>query len=656
MAESVSRPSLSTVIPQDFLVEALGGPANPTALLDRFPDALYNKSPESHLVRFMYAVLGPSGLGFLARNYLEARLRLEELGVDLFDLDSFFGDPFSFGRILEEQYDLDLGDPILNAEQEAIQAKDAAYRSRALDFVGGARLGTTPEGMRLVAKAGLGHDVEIIENYRFLYDIHSDDPKGLPYFGSTLSTEEMIVVPRRDVSQSEVQQIAIYGTPTGGYITPLFNGRTADNPAFRNIAYNAPARSTYDLTDPTNPVMLAPYGVQEILEAHPDIGRGNVRVTGGPGPDAPWIVQFIGNLASRDVPELSIYGDPNENLTGGDPQRTAKVTTILGGVDASEEVVNIEPRDQYALQQALDRLRSVTTIPTVSSGSGRRSPQPVRSAYATSEFTQVVRFVTGNPAVKWPAVSGPYWIEANVEKQAPRSFGLGKQHYQGFHDIANVASYDESGATNQHIGRFHPDQLALFPVLSNTDSDVIFSADRALADHPEQPIVTLTDATGTAYIKDVYPSQYANLTGVPLVKYKDEQFWASMERTEGTDYLEIDLGSVQVVNFVGFETLRKPVDITIDYDHLDHPTRRKFAPVMPVGTFPDSLNYGPDAGWTYLEFDFSDVTGEPIYTRYLRIALTRRVTSTPFILDPVTQTASPWSVEVRNLRIGRNVV
>jgi hypothetical protein len=71
--------------------------------------------------------------------------------------------------------------------------------------------------------------------------------------------------------------------------------------------------------------------------------------------------------------------------------------------------------------------------------------------------------------------------------------------------------------------------------------------------------------------------------------------------------------------------------------------------------YPDRVSFGREAGWTYLEFHFGDVNGEPLYTRYLRIALTRRESDPPFLFDPVRNVAEPWSVEVRNLRIGRNV-
>lgn len=683
MAESPGLPQITTTIPQDFIIEALGGPEQPSALLDRFPDTLYNKSPDSHLVRLLYVLLGPVGVGQISKSYLEARLALEAMGVELFDLDAFFGDPFAFGRVLEEEYSDDLDGLLDSAAQDRIRSRDARYRSRALDFLGGVRLGNSPEGMRLIARAGLGHDVEIVENYKYLFDVHSDDPKGYRYFGRTASTEEMVVLPRQQVSRSEVQTITLYGSPTGGYITPTFNGRTSDAPGFTNIPYNAPA--TGDWVDNPGWIEVLPdgrrvldrqlvtAGVQDILEAHPDIGHGNVRVEGGPGPDAAWAVTFMGNLSGRDVAEIGLQGDPNQTLTGGDPLRTARVRTTVGGLDASEEIVEIGPREQYHLQQALDRIRAITIIPTVAAATGRHSTVAPLSSFAASEFIEVVRYVTGNPAVKWPTPDGTLWVEASVEHEAPRAVNAQRAHYQGFHNVQATRAYTEAAPadaanyeagiiapdySSEHTGFFSPAQRGLFPVLASAESRARFTVERGLADYAHQPLASVlargTQPTGL--IDGIYPLVYATLPGVPAPTYRFEHFWASLERKAGTDYIEIDLGSPQAVSFIAFETLRKPVDITITYDYLGQAARRKFVtPTRAAGdVWPHRMNYSRDAGWAYLEFDFGDVTGAPVYTRYIRIGFARR-TDVQFLYDTARNVQEPWSVEMRNLRVGRNV-
>jgi hypothetical protein len=233
-APSIITPDFTDSVDQKVFVEPLNGPANPATYLDRFPDEIYNKGLDSRLVKFMYTLMGPAGVGWLHKNYLEARLALSEQGVELFDLDSFFGDPLRFGRILEEQFEDDPSGMLPRSIWEDIRAKDSAYRSRALSYVKGLRAGNTPLGIQLVAEAGLGHSAEVIESYQALFDRFTDEPLGLEYLGRTLTTGEFIILPKRAVAQNEVQQIIITGTPTGGTFTLTFRDKTSPS-----IPYNA---------------------------------------------------------------------------------------------------------------------------------------------------------------------------------------------------------------------------------------------------------------------------------------------------------------------------------------------------------------------------------------------------------------------------------
>jgi hypothetical protein len=114
-----------------------------------------------------------------------------------------------------------------------------------------------------------------------------------------------------------------------------------------------------------------------------------------------------------------------------------------------------------------------------------------------------------------------------------------------------------------------------------TQSDVISTADRVAADYAE-PLVVTTQTNGTGLINGLYPSDYTSLKGVSTIRYKDEQFWSSKaERESGAEFIEIDLGVVQAVNFLTFESIRKPYDIEISYDIYDQAPRRHFVTVTP---------------------------------------------------------------------------
>lgn len=655
---NVTTPDFTGTIDQQFFLAPLGGPQHPQTYLDRFPEEVYARSLDSHLVKFMYALLGPAGVGWLRKNYLEARLKLEDYGIETFDLDAFYGNPLGFSRILEEIYDTDPGGLIPRDKWEEIRAKDAKYRNRALDYVQGARAGNTPFGMHLVARSGLGHEVEIIENYKYIYDQLSDDVLGIPKRGFTNSTEEMIVLPRRELPQSEIQILQINGLASAGSLQLYFPMGEEATHTTAAIAYNA----THDT-------------IQTFLEAIPSIGVGNVKVTGGPLPDQPVTIHFTKRLAFRNVPELQV----SVNSLTGVGVITVTISTDRDGTAQTDEIVNLSDLDKHHLMEALSRIKPVQTIVTFGSSPGLRSHQAFSASFAGSVYNEVVRFVTGAQQVTWPAVAGSNWIEKGIENEAPRALGDLKQHYQGFHNITSITSYTEaalldagysSGAAllvqykNELIGQFSQYQNALFPILhapEGTFGLYQFTADKALADYTEPLTVNnaiAADSKIQSFINGIYPTSYQALPGVPPIKYKEEQFYASIERTEGDDYLEIDLGEPQAINFVYLEVTRKPYNIEVNYDLLDLSPARAWAPVTfePTATNPTRIGYEAKTTnpWLTINYHFTNALGGMIYARYLRLRFSRRIdTNSPF--QAPNGTKFPYSIEVRNLRIGRNV-
>jgi hypothetical protein len=101
---------------------------------------------------------------------------------------------------------------------------------------------------------------------------------------------------------SEVQTVAITGTPAGGTFSLSFNGATT--PA---LAYNA-----------------ATSVVQTALQALSTIGSGNATVTGTAG--SSYVVTFTGALANQNVASLVAVS----SLTGGTTP-TVTVTVTTGG-------------------------------------------------------------------------------------------------------------------------------------------------------------------------------------------------------------------------------------------------------------------------------------------------------------------------------------
>lgn len=103
---------------------------------------------------------------------------------------------------------------------------------------------------------------------------------------------------------SEVQSLAITGTPTGGTFTLTFRGQTTSG-----IAHSANAAT-----------------VQAALEALSTIGSGNVTCTGGALPGTAVTITFASSLANTDVDEITA----TSSLTGGTSPAVAVTVTTQG--------------------------------------------------------------------------------------------------------------------------------------------------------------------------------------------------------------------------------------------------------------------------------------------------------------------------------------
>lgn len=127
------------------------------------------------------------------------------------------------------------------------------------------------------------------------------------YFGGPAGEPAADVAPAQPPCESEIQQVAITGTPTGGTFTLTFDGVTSGT-----IAYNAAAGV-----------------VQTALEAMSNIAPGDVTVTGGALPGTPVLVAFGGAYNGVNVPEMT---GSAAGLTGGTDPAVVVTTVDEGGV------------------------------------------------------------------------------------------------------------------------------------------------------------------------------------------------------------------------------------------------------------------------------------------------------------------------------------
>jgi len=107
------------------------------------------------------------------------------------------------------------------------------------------------------------------------------------------------------ITQNEIQQITITGTPTGGTFTLTFVGVTTGP-----IDFDATAAE-----------------VDTALEALSLIGAGDVTCTGGPLPGTAVDCEFTGALANTNVPQMI----PDGTLLTGGTSPTVSVATTQGG-------------------------------------------------------------------------------------------------------------------------------------------------------------------------------------------------------------------------------------------------------------------------------------------------------------------------------------
>lgn len=146
-----------------------------------FFEGVYDLSPQSHLSRFVKAIMGESGVGYLSKVYAYAHSQSVLATMRYADLDAFYGDVLGLKRMSWERTD-----PALYytantpAQWDEIEARDASYRARIEAFSRAIGLGGTPAGLIGVASALLGVEVRLYESYLALDESGSIETEAHP--------------------------------------------------------------------------------------------------------------------------------------------------------------------------------------------------------------------------------------------------------------------------------------------------------------------------------------------------------------------------------------------------------------------------------------------------------------------------------------------
>lgn len=175
-----------TGVPRSSNLEILSSPALPARraadVLDHLFEGVYDKSPESHISRFLKVLLGDAGAGQTRKMMTHKRLSGKVLTTHFTDLDLFHGKTLGLARMTTETLNGSPYHQVATPEDwVSITARDAVYRSRGEQFVRAVMMGATKAGMEAAAAAVLGGNrCTVYETYMLVDENGGSNPGGAP--------------------------------------------------------------------------------------------------------------------------------------------------------------------------------------------------------------------------------------------------------------------------------------------------------------------------------------------------------------------------------------------------------------------------------------------------------------------------------------------
>lgn len=158
-----------------------------------FFEGIYDLSPESHLTRFVKALLGDSGVGYLSKIYVYAQQQSVLATMRYADLDAFYGSVLGVNRFSWERTDVERYFLANTPEEwDEIDARDASYRARIDSFSRAIAMGGTPSGLVGIAEALLGVECRIYESYLTIDESGADAPPLTPLGNRTYGQVEEV--------------------------------------------------------------------------------------------------------------------------------------------------------------------------------------------------------------------------------------------------------------------------------------------------------------------------------------------------------------------------------------------------------------------------------------------------------------------------------
>lgn len=397
-----------------------------THLSDRlqiFDPDLYDLRNTSHLMRFLNALLGNSGVGQLRKQYTTARMATALTGSHFFDLDRFYGAIFSAPRTSQDLIDIDpTVDTATSGEWDSIRAADAIFREKIIALAKGIAMGATVPGMIAVAQAICGSRVRLYEAWAVL------DPLGRENVGSDPSTNPNGYRLYSDVESDFATYTAMNSFTWGDIMLPASSRGTIAAQTYAMVETNF---ASYTAMEADSWTQLETF-VQSPITSN-------------------YIIPF-GDRSSFTIVPLKNYADLPD-ITG---------TALMSD-------------DAYALRQVLNVVKPAGAFMNVNpTGFELLQGVPILSIFSPSEYWDVVAKVRPNPSLPSGTAANVYPLSSSMQatvsndaliagldpQQAIQTASL-QQHelpttafsgYQGAQvtynaDIASVGSYslDASG-------------------------------------------------------------------------------------------------------------------------------------------------------------------------------------------------------------------
>lgn len=146
---------------------------NAQVYVSNFDPALYDLRDTSHIMRFIRALTGASGVGGAQKQRLVARLTNMLGDGAFFDLDRFYGSIFGLQRHPAETMPTNIDGTVVNPYTDLansdlwddVRSRDARYRSRLFQLARAVNMGPTFIGLKSAAEAVLSCEVDMVESW-----------------------------------------------------------------------------------------------------------------------------------------------------------------------------------------------------------------------------------------------------------------------------------------------------------------------------------------------------------------------------------------------------------------------------------------------------------------------------------------------------------